>query len=463
MSSLSPAESTATSVPNAHVLRERFRLPAEFASAPTTIEPGTQPPQGFFTLQSGHIAFGSTTSDTSAVAQHAPSVLPRTIDEPLTYDPDEVVRLLREESYIDNELPDRNGHDAQALVRRAYYFVRPLLSTKVRRIAQRRALAGWRDIAHPMWPVDTTVEAVHREALAASMAAAGVNKAPIVWYWPDGYHGAISMTHDVEEAAGLAFCPEMARLDESFGFKSSFQVVPESRYDIDALVLDEIRSHGCEISLHGLSHDGNLFSSYEEFTKRLPKIQEYARRFGAVGFRSPVMYRNPEWIAELGLSYDMSMPNVGHLDPQHGGCCTVFPYFLGDVVELPTTCTQDYTLFNILNRFDLELWNEQLDIIAAENGLANFIIHPDYVLDGDGLNAYKSLLAELDRRAGQDKLWKAPPKELAEWWNLRSNLELKSAGPGTGDWTIVGPGAERASVAWAVLDGDSITIEAPER
>ena len=151
-------------------------------------------------------------------------------------------------------------------------------------------------------------------------------------------------------------------------------------------------------------------------------------------------------------------PNVGHLDPQSGGCCTVFPYFLGDTVELPTTCIQDYSLFNILNRFDLDLWCTQLDIIEAEHGLANFIIHPDYVTSGKRLEAYKNLLAELDRRCTDKNLWKARPADLAEWWRLRNELELEEV---DGQWRIVGQGADRAQIAWAVRSGQTVSIELP--
>ena len=34
-------------------------------------------------------------------------------------------------------------------------------------------------------------------------------------------------------------------------------------------------------------------------------------------------------------SYDISIPNVRHLDSQFGGCCTVMPFFIGNVLEFP--------------------------------------------------------------------------------------------------------------------------------
>ena len=52
----------------------------------------------------------------------------------------------------------------------------------------------------------------------------------------------------------------------------------------------------------------------------------------------------------------MSVPNVAHLEPQRGGCCTVMPYFVGDVLELPLTTIQDYSLFHILGDYSTTLW-----------------------------------------------------------------------------------------------------------
>ena len=63
------------------------------------------------------------------------------------------------------------------------------------------------------------------------------------------------------------------------------------------------------------------------------------------------MYREQQWFDAFDFSYDMSVPNVAHLEPQRGGCCTVMPYFVGDLLELPLTTVQDYSLFHILNDY----------------------------------------------------------------------------------------------------------------
>ncbi len=76
----------------------------------------------------------------------------------------------------------------------------------------------------------------------------------------------------------------------------------------------------------------------------------------------------------------MSVPNVGHLDPQRGGCCTVMPYLLGDVLELPLTTTQDYSLFHIMRDYSTKHWQRQMNLIMGRHGLISFNIHPDYVI-----------------------------------------------------------------------------------
>ena len=91
----------------------------------------------------------------------------------------------------------------------------------------------------------------------------------------------------------------------------------------------------------------------------------------------------------------MSVPNAAHLEPQRGGCCTVMPYFVGDILELPLTTTQDYSLFHILGDYSTALWKAQTELILSKNGLISFITHPDYLSEQRALAVYTELLAHL--------------------------------------------------------------------
>ena len=152
----------------------------------------------------------------------------------------------------------------------------------------------------------------------------------------------------------------------------------------------------------------------------------------------------------------MSVPNVAHLEPQRGGCCTVMPYFVGKVLELPSTTVQDYSLFHILGDYSIDLWQRQCEAILAQNGLMTFITHPDYLIDPRAREVYEDLLAYLARLRSEQNLWVTLPGELDRWWRDRSQMTLVSDG---GGWRVKGPGSERARVAYAVVKGDSVVYE----
>jgi hypothetical protein len=140
---------------------------------------------------------------------------------------------------------------------------------------------------------------------------------------------------------------------------------------------------------------------------------------------------------------------MAHLDPQQGGCCTIFPYFIGKILELPLTTTQDYSLFHILNDYSINLWKEQIALILEKNGLISFIVHPDYNINQKARNVYSQLLRYISAMRSEGQTWIALPGEIAAWWRLRSEMKLVSV---AGAWRIEGQGSERARLAYAVLN-----------
>jgi len=207
-----------------------------------------------------------------------------------------------------------------------------------------------------------------------------------------------------------------------------------------------VRDRGFEVLVHDLNHDGHLFSEKAEFLRRAEKINSYGRRFGASGFRSAVLYRKQAWFDALDFSYDMSVPNVAHLDPQRGGCCTVMPYFVGKILELPVTTTQDYTLFNILNDYSIDLWKKQIELIMEKHGLISVIVHPDYVDGSRERKVHEALLAHLSDLREQKGIWITTPGEVDRWWRQRAEMKLVKDEQG---WHVEGAGSERARVAFA--------------
>src|SRR5262245_59336658 len=377
----------------------------------------------------------------------------------LPFNPTEVIDNLRLERYVgalNFEAPYLSNK--QSLPRRVYYALRPLFPVAFRRILQRRALKDWSKIPFPDWPIDTTVDDLAQAVLKIAVEASPEEKLPFVWYWPKGFHSCAIMTHDVETGLGQDFCPRLLELEKRYGIRSAFELVPEVRYQVSDQVLEAIRAAGCEVCIHGLNHDGRLFDNEQEFRRRATLINTYAAKYGAVGFRSPVMYRKPDWYDAWTFSYDMSLPNTAHLDPQRGGCCTLFPYFIGAVLELPLTTIQDYPLYHVLQSDPIMTWRKQTDAVMARNGLVSFLIHPDYNIKPEKQELYCELLAMLRKHADEKRLWLALPKEVDAWWRQRHAMTLTQE---RGHWTIRGAGSERAAIAWAGLRDGELDIQVP--
>ena len=361
---------------------------------------------------------------------------------------DDAISVLRLEQYLDNSITSVNRSGPKSLVRKCYYLMRPLFPVSFRKYLQRAALRGWDSISFPAWPVDLTTEKLMESMWQLLLRGRDDAELPFIWFWPDGQSSCCIMTHDVETDVGRDFCKTMMEVEKRHRITSAFEVVPEDRYAVPGEFLQQIRDYGCEVCLHGLNHDGHLFSSESLFLERAEKINAYARSWGAVGFRSPVMYRNLAWLKALKISYDMSVPNVAHLDPQRGGCCTVMPYFIEDILELPLTTTQDYSLFHILQQRSLDLWKKQISMIRERHGLISFIIHPDYVSQGWSTNLYDTLLGYLAELRSNHGVWIALPTEVDHWWRARREMRLTQD---NGTWRISGPQADRARVAYASL------------
>jgi hypothetical protein len=370
----------------------------------------------------------------------------------LPFDPSQVINNLRCETYAADW---RHKQPISALAR-MYYFIRPLLSVHVRKHLQEFHFRGWSELKFPRWPVDCSVDNILAKLLSLSLKTSGVQRIPFIWFWPQGAASCAIMTHDVETELGRKFCKTLMDIDDSFGLKASFQVIPEQRYSVTPEFLTSIRDRGFEVVIHDLNHDGHLYKEYGQFLKRAAKINSYFKEYGAQGFRAGSLYRKQLWYDALDVSYDMSVPNVAHLDPQRGGCCSVMPYFIGNILELPVTTTQDYTLFHILNDYSIDLWKEQTEIIMEKHGLMSFIVHPDYITNPLQRSIYEALLGYLSCLQEEKAVWIATPGEVNRWWRQRREMKLIYRADG---WHIEGQGAERACLAYATLDGDRLVYE----
>jgi hypothetical protein len=157
---------------------------------------------------------------------------------------------------------------------------------------------------------------------------------------------------------------------------------------------------------------------------------------------------------DLGCRYDSSFPDTDPFEPQPGGCCSILPYFLGDLVELPITLVQDHTLFEILQEQDIALWRDKATWVAAHGGLVNVLVHPDYALTPDRLTRYDELLTFL---AGLEDGWHALPRDVARWWRRRAAVEAAILSGTPVD--VARRDAPGVTVSWARVSGDDLVVE----
>jgi peptidoglycan/xylan/chitin deacetylase (PgdA/CDA1 family) len=318
------------------------------------------------------------------------------------------------------------GHWKLSRARRIYYWLKPILPRGLTRLLRRSQRAGAESSFQLDWPVEDRYARFLQAVVLSLLRQRGVEEFLHIGFWPDGKDFALVLTHDVETATGQAHVEAVADLEARYGFQSSFNFVPE-RYKLDAGLLTSLRGRGFEIGIHGLKHDGKLFDSHDEFLRRAPKINEYLRRFGAGGFRSPLTHRNPLWMQDLEIEYDLSFFDTDPFEPMPGGTMSLWPFHIGRFLELPYTLAQDYTLTAVLGETTPRLWLKKLAAIEAFHGMALLNTHPDYLREPIAWKMYEEFLEGLRARQGY---WHALPAAVATWWRARETAASLDDLPG---------------------------------
>lgn len=316
---------------------------------------------------------------------------------------------------------------------RAYYHLKPFVPRSLRWALRRSRAAGTRRRHAAVWPINE---------------AAG--KLPDGWPgWPDGKRFAVVLTHDVESQTGVEKVRALAELDMKFGFRSSFNFIPEGGYVVPAALREWLLEQGFEVGVHDLNHDGKLYHSRAGFNHKARRINHYLREWGACGFRSGFMLRQLDWLHELDIEYECSTFDTDPFEPQPTGAHTIFPYWIpgpgngGETgsrrgyVELPYTLPQDSTMFLLLREPDAEIWRRKTEWIVRRGGMVLMNVHPDYIdLTGTGSpNTYPSAHYEgflrWLRDTYQNEAWQVLPREVSRFVLACGTLPLAPAEPAT--------------------------------
>lgn len=310
-----------------------------------------------------------------------------------------------------------NGHWELSKIRRLYYVLKPVIPRILSRVLRQLLQSRHKQDFMLGWPIEERYPHFQFEVLKNVLELTGMSSVRFKSFWPQGKCCAFVLTHDIEEAKGQQFVREVAELEESLSFRSSFNFVPE-RYRVDKSLIGELRERGFEIGVHGLKHDGKLFSSHTEFMRRAARINYYLKEYGAVGFRSPLTHRHPHWMQALEIEYDLSFFDSDPFEPMPGGTMSIHPFFIGRFVELPYTLAQDYTLISVLGETTPRLWLEKAELIEKYHGMALVNSHPDYLRDPASLELYRDFLSTMKAR---NQYWHALPRDVAAWWKNRAD------------------------------------------
>ncbi|NPV87528.1 MAG: hypothetical protein HPY45_16145 [Anaerolineae bacterium] len=279
------------------------------------------------------------------------------------------------------------------------------------------------------WPLEPRYPQFLWEVMRQVMLLISQVEMRFAYFWPEGKPFAFVLTHDIETAEGQKFVGRVADLEQSLGFRSSFNFIPE-RYPLDRGLIEELRQRGFEIGVHGLKHDGKLFFSQSQFEHRAARINQYLKQLKASGFRSPLTHRQPQWMQMLEIEYDLSFFDSDPYEPMPGGTMSIYPFFIGHFVELPYTLLQDYTLVSLLKQNSPQIWLDKVNFIEKYSGMALLNSHPDYLREERTWNIYKQFLTEMKQRNSYHAL----PREVSQWWRTRHKQE---SNPQTGKIAIV--------------------------
>jgi len=295
-----------------------------------------------------------------------------------------------------------------------YYVVRPFIPRRLRIALRRMHIAVRLRTTTQDWPI--------------SQKAA---KRPKNWSgWPQQKRFALVLTHDVEDNKGQDKCEALVKLEESLGFRSGLFFVAEG-YQVNPQLRHYLTSHGFEVGIHGLKHDGSLYASRKEFRRQALAINQYLKEWDAVGFRSPFMEHELEWLHELDIEYDSSTFDTDPFEPRPSGVEVIFPLWIprtgekggGGYIELPYTLPQDWTLFVLLREKGIELWKKKLDWIVEQGGMALLLTHPDYMnfearrpkFYEYPAEYYEEFLNYIKSKY-QGQYWHVLPKDMARFW-----------------------------------------------
>ena len=303
------------------------------------------------------------------------------------------------------------------MLNKIFYTLKPAIPRRFQIFLRRQLIHYKMKNNKRIWPIDPKAGETPRD-----------------WQgWPDNKKFALLLSHDVDTQRGHDNCLRLMEIEKSLGFRSCFNIVPE-KYRFSMEVIETLKGNGFEVCVHGLKHDGKLFRSRKIFNKRAERINYYLKMWDSIGFTSPSMHHNLEWMHALNIQHATTTFDTDPFEPQPHSIRTIFPFWVsnsrnpqGGYVELPLTLPQDHLLFVILQNKYIDIWKKKIDWIAEKGGMVLVNTHPDYMNFNERIVGLEEYFAKYYREfleyiktIYKDQYWHVVPNELANFW--KSNM-----------------------------------------
>ena len=196
-----------------------------------------------------------------------------------------------------------------------------------------------------------------------------------------GVKGVIAISHDIDSKECYDFLPVILKLEKKYGIISSTNFLTNWGYKIDRRLLEDITNEGCEVGLHGWTHDITLgFKSSKKPMREHIKRALDELNFKVKGYRAPAFAVSSDLIEvlnEFGIRYDSSLKLIDHIS-SFSECCYPYKYFNTNIWEIPLTIQDDRVFRDKkLNAEEgLGIVKEICGRVIKNNGVVVINLHP---------------------------------------------------------------------------------------
>lgn len=233
----------------------------------------------------------------------------------------------------------------------------------------------------PNWPLDPSIEILKFFYIKSLEVCK--NKFKKIDIWPKNYKYCVVLTHDVESKKGLKDLSKLLDIERKHNVFSTINFISNS-YKIGDSFVKSIKSEGFDVGCHGYNHDNRLiFLKDKKLKERFENMNKFAQKHGIHGFRSPSLMRSKKLFEYISkhFKFDSSIPDTER-NSQMGvstGCGSIYPFYIGDLLEIPLTLPQDSNLvpYEYMPEQVLTLWLMKLKWIKKMGGIVVLNTHSE--------------------------------------------------------------------------------------